>query len=177
MPIFLKGSQFRIDRDYPKEITAARQRLWPRFKELKSQNKKVSLQYPARLVLNGRVIEDALPDWYEVLKADRIRPYGSLRVQAAKDRLNQRRGILQDGVASDQNETSYRAINSTTETGCLFRSEMRSIVNSGVHHGLSNGDRAESALLLKDSHAGEVSMSSDGEDDDDGDNAFYSGYV
>lgn len=132
----LKGSKFGIDRDYPKEIAAARQLLWPRFKELKQHNNNVSLQYPARLVLNGRVIEDALPDWYEVLKATRIKPYESSRVQAAKDRLNQCGNTLQ--VANDREETfdiSYRAVNTTEVTSGLFHAEMRTIQNSGYSMG------------------------------------------
>ena len=51
-----------IDRDYPAEILNARKQLWPRFKELK-QTKRVrdtiTIRYPAQLVKNREVIEDA----------------------------------------------------------------------------------------------------------------------
>ena len=68
----LKGSNFSVTRDYPKEIVAARQRLMPRLKlERQNKNNKVSLEYPARLLINGRVVADEFPDWYSVLERDR----------------------------------------------------------------------------------------------------------
>lgn len=68
----LKGSNFSVTRDYPKEIVAARQRLMPRLKlERQNKNNKVSLEYPARLLINGRVVADEFPDWYSVLEHDR----------------------------------------------------------------------------------------------------------
>ena len=176
----LKNSRFGIDRDYPKEIAAARQVLWPRFKELRSQSKNVSLQYPARLVLNGRVIEDALPDWFEVLKASRIVPYESARVQAANSRFKQRRDASQ--VTHDQSSTtsttntSLRPVNMTTSG--LFHAEMRPIDNSRGQKGLSGCDILESAGPLNASRSENVSMSDDSEADvDDDDDAFYSSYV
>ena len=70
----LKGSGFSVTKDYPKEIVAARQRLLPLFKaERQNRNNKVSLEYPARLVVNGRVIKDEFPDWYQVLEYDRYK--------------------------------------------------------------------------------------------------------
>ena len=62
----LKGSQFGIDRDYPKEILNARKLLWNRYKELRKDGENVTFQYPARLVINRRVVEDDFPDWYDV---------------------------------------------------------------------------------------------------------------
>ena len=71
----LKGSQFSIDRDYPAEILNARKQLWPRFKELK-QTKRVrdtiTIRYPAQLVKNREVIEDALPEWTDMMRKSRI---------------------------------------------------------------------------------------------------------
>ena len=68
----LKGSSYSVTRDYPKEKVAFRQRLMPIFKsERQNRNNKVSIEYPARLVVNGHVIKDEFPDWYQVLEYDR----------------------------------------------------------------------------------------------------------
>lgn len=50
----LKGSNFSVTRDYPKEIVAARQNLISQFKvERQNRNNKVSIEYPAKLLVNG----------------------------------------------------------------------------------------------------------------------------
>lgn len=69
----LKGTPFVIDRDHPKEIQSARKRLWPKFKAAKASGSgnRVSIQFPAKLVVNGSVIHDEFPDWYNVLAGDR----------------------------------------------------------------------------------------------------------
>ena len=41
--------------------------------ERQNRNNKVSIVYPAKLVVNGRVIADELPDWYSVLSQDRFK--------------------------------------------------------------------------------------------------------
>lgn len=70
----LKGSGYSITKDYPKEIVSARQRLMPQFKaERQIRSNKVSIEYPARLVVNGRVVADEFPDWYQVLEYDRYK--------------------------------------------------------------------------------------------------------
>ena len=68
----LSGTRFGIDRDHPKEISAARKRLWSRFKQEKSNPRsKVKLVYPAKLVVNGQVLADEFPDWSDVMSMDR----------------------------------------------------------------------------------------------------------
>ncbi|MCG8048310.1 MAG: hypothetical protein N0E48_22285 [Candidatus Thiodiazotropha endolucinida] len=62
-----------VSRDYPKEIVTARSQLWPRYKAEKGKNPraKVSIGFPAKLVINGRVVEDKFPDWFPVLRGSR----------------------------------------------------------------------------------------------------------
>lgn len=68
----LKGSNFSVSRDYPKEIVSARQKLMPLFKsERQNRNNRVSIEFPARLVVNGKTVADQLPDWYPLLQRDR----------------------------------------------------------------------------------------------------------
>ena len=64
----LRGSSFSVTRDYPREIVAARQRLMPRYRTERQNGHKVSIEYPAKLVVNGRIVADEFPDWYQILE-------------------------------------------------------------------------------------------------------------
>ena len=70
----LKGSKYSINRDYPQEIVNARKSLWKEYKSLKSNNpdKRVHLVYPAKILMDGRVVSDAFPLWGEVMNGQRI---------------------------------------------------------------------------------------------------------
>lgn len=68
----LRGTKFSVTRDFPMEIVNARRNLMAQFiKEKQNRNNKVSIEYPARLRVNGRTVLDEFPDWYSVLQQDR----------------------------------------------------------------------------------------------------------
>ena len=73
----LKGTFFRIERDFLVEITEARQRLWPKFKTERENYppSRVTIGYPAKIIRNGRVTHDEFPDWYDVLHCSRVRGF------------------------------------------------------------------------------------------------------
>jgi hypothetical protein len=70
----LRGTNFNINRDFPKEIVAARKSIWPEYKRLRAAHteSKISIVYPAKLVKDGRVIHDAFPQWNLVMQGNRI---------------------------------------------------------------------------------------------------------
>ena len=70
----LKGTRFGINRDYPQEIVDARKPLYKEKKELKIQNPRanIAIQYPAKLVMDGRVIRDMFPEWYSTIRLNRL---------------------------------------------------------------------------------------------------------
>ena len=70
----LKGTKYSINRDYPQEIVNAHQTLRKEYKSLKSENpdKRVKIVYPAKILMNGRVVRDAFPQWGEVLYGYRV---------------------------------------------------------------------------------------------------------
>lgn len=69
----LKGTTYSINRDYPLEITNARKTLWPQFKEARSiPYNRVTIGYPAKLIVNGVVTWDLFPDWDNILRGSRI---------------------------------------------------------------------------------------------------------
>lgn len=70
----LKGLDFNINRDYPKEIVNARKLLWPDYKQLREAypRSKISIVFPAKLVKDGRVVSDMFPHWNTVMQGNRI---------------------------------------------------------------------------------------------------------
>ena len=64
----LAGSGLGISRDYPGMIRMARKRLEEKKREAVRQKKKVSVVYPAKLIVDGQMVADEIPDWREVLK-------------------------------------------------------------------------------------------------------------
>ena len=62
-----------------------------RYKELKAAESEVVLEYAARLVVGRTVVENAFPDWFEILKGKHIELVLSETVQAANSRAEQRR--------------------------------------------------------------------------------------
>lgn len=77
----LKGTPFSIDYDYPPEIREARNNLWPRLKEIRRNNprSRVNIVFPAKLIVDDRLEEDALPDWNKNVRANRLSMCDSLR--------------------------------------------------------------------------------------------------
>lgn len=70
----LKNTNFNINRDFPKEIVNARKSLWPEYKRLRGLNphSKISIVYPAKLVVDGHVIADVFPSWNSIMQSDRL---------------------------------------------------------------------------------------------------------
>ena len=70
----LKGTPYSVDRDLPKEINVARKRLWSEVKFIKERNPRAKCQiiYPAKLLVDGKLVRNEFPDWSEALKGDRM---------------------------------------------------------------------------------------------------------
>ena len=72
----LRDTNFGINRDYPPEIVNARSNLWADYKLEKSRHREgsVYIGFPAKLVVDRKVIRDEFPDRKEVLKGSREPP-------------------------------------------------------------------------------------------------------
>ena len=70
----LKGSQFGMARDYPKEIADARKSLYKseKAKNARYQRQKNQIKYPAKLIIAGKVEDDRFPDWYDIMRESRV---------------------------------------------------------------------------------------------------------
>ena len=60
----LRGSAFRLDRDYPKEISQARKDLYSskEAKEGRRKQLRVQIKYLAKLFVDGRFVRDKFPE-------------------------------------------------------------------------------------------------------------------
>lgn len=164
----LKGSRFGLDRDYPHEISNARKLLWNRYKELKAAGREVTLEYPARLVVARKVVEDAFPDWYEVLKVNRVEPIISEEVNAANLRAETRRNNLNGNPSQEP----------------YFERDTRTHVNSRRQNYYRQSNDRETTVRGESDRENAIDLSSrrqsdnrDVDDDEVDDAAFYSNYV
>jgi hypothetical protein len=69
----LKGSNFTIDRDYPHDIVVARRKMFNSraAQQARAAGKRVVVKYPAKLFIDNRFEDDALPDWYDLMRESR----------------------------------------------------------------------------------------------------------
>ena len=82
----LRNTPFSVDFDFPQEIQAARGRLWPLLKELRREHPRARIQivYPAKLIKDGSLVRDELPDWHKYMRTNRLshaEQIGDLRPQ------------------------------------------------------------------------------------------------
>lgn len=70
----LKKTPFSVDYDLPREINSARKLLWSESKAIKSARPgaKCKIVYPAKLIVDGKLVRDEFPDWSVVLRGNRL---------------------------------------------------------------------------------------------------------
>ena len=75
----LRGSVFKIDRDYPKEIAYARKELYFSKEAFEGRRKqqRVQIKFPAKFFVDGYFIEDKFPEWYKILSQSRVEGFES----------------------------------------------------------------------------------------------------
>lgn len=109
----LKGSRFRVDRDYPKEIVEARTRLFQCSEAYNARKRrsKIQVRYPAKLYIDNRLVRDEFPDWGDLMKESRVVGFEVEDAVNSGD-ISSSDNIAQSKVArirSDSvNDTSYR---------------------------------------------------------------------
>lgn len=97
----LRNTQFGVSRDYPAEITTSRKTLWPEFKRMKSLNSsaKVAIVYPAKLVIDGNVVNDLFPEWDLIMRGSRIDLRHPSQQSALAARMQQQpETVMQGGI-------------------------------------------------------------------------------
>ena len=68
----LRDTNYGINRDYPPEIVNARSKLWADYKSEKAKPRRrersVYIGFPAKLVVEGKVVRDEFPEWKDILR-------------------------------------------------------------------------------------------------------------
>lgn len=99
----LRGTNFRIERDLPVEIKNARKELWPQYKSLKRDPaNRVMIVYPAKLVVNNRVVEDKFPGWFTYIRKNRMEQLQASN-QNGMDRPSDKRSVPRNSQYTVQN--------------------------------------------------------------------------
>ena len=70
----VRNTPFSIGYDLPKEIKEARKKLWDQVKRIRQTSPRIKFQivYPAKLIVEGRIVRDEFPDWGKVMKGSRM---------------------------------------------------------------------------------------------------------
>lgn len=102
----LQGTSFGINRDYPQEIVEARKALMKERKELKAKypNSQISVQYPAKLIQDGRLVKDMFPDWYSFIKSDRLNDSLYGRTRSENPRVDHSERVFESDSESSVND-------------------------------------------------------------------------
>ena len=79
----LKNTPHSVQQSFPAEIRSARGKLWSDLNRAKANHSRASIVYPAKLIVDGRVVRDELPDWEK-----RIRGLGAVRAGADNNNNN-----------------------------------------------------------------------------------------
>lgn len=123
----LKGKpELGINRDYPNEIVEARSRIWPKFKEMKAANppRTVHIGYPAKLIVQKKVVIDEFPDWREVLQTSRLKhkqtdpnKHGNITTPNSSELPSQNRFgcLMETGSASSESDSQTPDIETEEE--------------------------------------------------------------
>lgn len=106
----LRGTNFGVSRDYPNELSKARQSIWRQFKTTRDNNphKKVTFGYPASIRVDGDIVVDLFPDWYSVLQGSRISITSNQPTQSDMTRDQNR-------TSSETGLTGQRSADHTTQ--------------------------------------------------------------
>ena len=102
----LQGTSFGINHDYPQEIVVARKALMKERKELKAKypNSQISVQYPAKLIQDGRLVKDMFPDWYSFIKSDRLDDSLYGRTRSENPRVDHSERVFESDSESSVND-------------------------------------------------------------------------
>ena len=155
----LANTECGISRDYPREISDARRELWADYKQAKSKygTKNVKLKFPAALEINGDIVRDLFPKWYETLRGSRnsnvqarIKERYARTVQAAVKRHSG--GIPQPArLASNVTES----IDTESSDAEAIESQVKdTVVSSGNTHGTDSVQSSSSPSSPKTTAAG-----------------------
>lgn len=114
----LRNTPFSVGYDLPKEINEARKKLWAELKSIKSTKPRVKFQilYPAKLIVEGKLVRDEFPDLGDALYRSRMADFSHIDRnvlfdqpcnQSNTDELTTRDQYLKTNVTMNETAISY----------------------------------------------------------------------
>lgn len=100
----LRDTNYGINRDYPPEIVNARSKLWADYKSEKAKQRRregsVYIGFPAKLVVEGKVVRDEFPDWKDILRGSRVNSQKDSLVKTSEHGRPTQRDIVENPKSS-----------------------------------------------------------------------------
>lgn len=139
----LKKTPFSISYDLPKEINEARKKLWGEVKSIKANqpNAKYQILYPAKLLVEGKVIQDEFPDWNETMKGSRLCDFSHIDINFGLDQPNV--SFFEQKVNSQQSSQQLTKSNTREHStmGVFMNESLSRGDNMDIESEGSNGSR------------------------------------
>ena len=82
----LKGTIHTIQQDYPQEIRSARGKLWNEYCQARANKLRASIAYPAKLIVEGKLVRDELPEWNNRFGGSQTTPVNAMQQAPANQR-------------------------------------------------------------------------------------------
>ena len=82
----LKGTIHTIQQDYPQEIRSARGKLWNDYCQARANKLRASIAYPAKLIVEGKLVRDELPEWNDRFGSSQTTPASAMQQAPANRR-------------------------------------------------------------------------------------------
>ena len=121
----LRGTPFSVDHDLPKEIDAARKLLWEEIKSIKRSkpSAKCQIVYPAKLLVDGKIVRDEFPDWSEAMKGSRLGDFSHIDERVFSRDIQDQTPAMHRGINVNVNDAGPRP---TSEADMSFTFESAS---------------------------------------------------
>ncbi|KAH3835577.1 hypothetical protein DPMN_108931 [Dreissena polymorpha] len=104
---------YSVDYDYPKEIQSARSRLWPLLKKHRAEypRSKVAIVFPAKLIADGRLIQDEFPNWNFYVGYDRMTHINVINQNEQVQQTHAQQPVFTNVVPEQRAEMNTSTIN------------------------------------------------------------------
>ena len=116
-------------------------------KELKAKypNSHISVQYPAKLIQDGRLVKDVFPDWYSFMKSDRLDDSLYGRTRSENPRVDHSERVFESDSESSVNDIETEGTVMQTQAQIHSSPSPRAQVSAASIFGVENHNQTREA--------------------------------